>query len=105
MVAGGQNVAAEIKELVGDGRCKPESASRVFGVGNHQVHLVRFYHVAQVVAHDLAPRAAEYVTYKENLHEYLILTSAICADSRISTTLGGHGIAHRNAILAPAEWR
>src|SRR5689334_19170376 len=84
MVAGGKNVAAQIKELVGNGRCKPKSPGRVLGVGNHQIDLVRLHHVAQVVAHDLAPHAAEYVTYKENLHEYLILTSAICAESGIS---------------------
>src|SRR5579859_1513446 len=68
MVAGGQNVAAHIKEFVGDGRCKPEPARRVFGVGNHQIDLVRLHHVAQVVAYDLAPRTAEDITYKKNLH-------------------------------------
>jgi hypothetical protein len=63
--------------------------------------------VSQVVAHDLAPRAAEYVTYKENLHEYLILTSAICAGSGIFDRPWRvrYGIAQRNAILSPAKWR
>src|SRR6478735_6296169 len=74
MVAGGKNVAAQIKKLIGDARCEPETAGRVFGVGNHQIDLVCLHHVAQVVAHDLTPRAAEYVANKENLHQYLILT-------------------------------
>src|SRR5689334_9153968 len=75
MVAGGKNVAAHIKKLIGDGRCEPKTAGRVFGVGNHQIDLVRLHHVTQLVAHGLWSWAAEGIAYKENLHEYSILTS------------------------------
>ena len=79
VIAGGKHLAAQVEELVGDGRGQAEAASGVFGVGDHQVNAVRLHQVTEMIVDDLAPRAAKDVADEKNLHAvpvFLILPSS-----------------------------
>ena len=59
MVAGGQHVGAQVEEFFGNLRGHAEAAGGVLGVDDGEFDVVRLAHVADVLAHDPAPRAAE----------------------------------------------
>ena len=59
VVAGGQHVRAQIEELFGDLRRQAKAAGGVFRIDDGQLDVVRLAQVADVLAHDPAPRAAE----------------------------------------------
>ena len=59
---------AEIEELFGDGGRDAESAGSVFAVDDEQVDGVRFQHVREVLAHDVAAGGTEDVADEENIH-------------------------------------
>jgi hypothetical protein len=67
MVAGGQDIRAKIEEILGELGRQAEAARGVFGVDDDQFHDVRLAHMADVLAHDPAPRTAENVADEENV--------------------------------------
>src|SRR5205085_4090289 len=54
-----------------------ESASGIFGVGDHQINMVGLDQLGQVVAQNLASRASEDVAHEKDLHKDLSLDSNI----------------------------
>src|SRR6185437_5242366 len=76
MIAGGQHLASQVEELIGDRRCKAETSGGILRIGDDQIDLMAFHHVLQVVAHNPASCAAEYIANEEDFHkqESLILT-------------------------------
>ena len=66
VVAGGEDVGAEVEELVGDRRGEAESAGGVFSVDDDEVDGAALDDVADVLAHDAATGAAEDVADEED---------------------------------------
>ncbi len=69
MVAGGENVRAEIEQLVGDGGCQTESTGGVFRVDNHEIDAVAGDDVTDVFPYDATAGAAEHIADEEDAHE------------------------------------
>ena len=68
VVAGGQNIRAQIEEVLGKLRRQAKAAGGVFGIDDGELDVVRRAQMADVLAHDPAPRAAEDVADEENVH-------------------------------------
>src|SRR5579864_6128843 len=68
VIAGGEDVAAQVEKILGNGGGKAKTAGSIFRVGNQKIDFVRFHELGRVIAKDLAPRAAEDVTHEEDLH-------------------------------------
>ena len=68
VVAGGDDVGAEVEELFGDGGREAEAAGGVFAVDDEEIDGVGFKHVGQVLADDVAAGGAEDIADKEDLH-------------------------------------
>jgi hypothetical protein len=66
MVARGDDMRAEIEQLIGDGGRNAKATSRVFSINDDEVDLTLFDHMAKVLAHDAAASAPENVSYKKN---------------------------------------
>src|SRR6266849_2927653 len=64
VVAGGQYVATQVKDFVGDRGSQPEAASGIFRVGNHQINFVGLHNVGKMVADNLAPGTTENIADK-----------------------------------------
>ena len=77
VIAGGQHIGAQVEDLLGDLRRHAEAAGGVLNVHDRQLDLVRLAHVADVLAHDPASRAAEDVADEKNVQvQLLALASA-----------------------------
>ena len=68
MIAGGDDVRAEIEELFSDGGREAEAAGGVFAVDDEEVDGVGLEQVGEVLMHDVAACGAEDIAYKQNLH-------------------------------------
>ena len=68
VVAGGDDVRAEVEELFGDGGRDAEAAGGVFAVDDEEVDGVGFEDVGKVLADDVAAGRAEDVADEENVH-------------------------------------
>jgi hypothetical protein len=68
VIAGGQNVGAEVEELFGDGRCEPEAAGGILRIHDHEVDLAFLDDMRQVLPHHPSPRTPENVPDKEQFH-------------------------------------
>ena len=68
MVAGGDDVGAEIEELFCDGRGDAEATSGVFTVDDEEVDGVGFEDVGEVFADDMAAGGAKDVSDKKDVH-------------------------------------
>jgi len=68
VVAGGDDVRAEVEELVGDGRREAEAAGGVFAVDDEEIDGVGFKDVRKVFADDVAAGGAKDIADKEDIH-------------------------------------
>jgi hypothetical protein len=68
VVAGGDDVRAEIEELVCDGGREAEAAGRVFAVDDEEIDGIGFKDVREVFADDVAAGGAEDVADEEDIH-------------------------------------
>ncbi len=68
MVAGGDDVGAEIEELVRDGGREAEAAGGVFAVDDEEIDGIGFKDVRQMFADDVAAGGAEDIADKEDIH-------------------------------------
>ena len=68
VVAGGDDVGAEVEELFGDGGRDAEAAGGVFAVDDEEVDGVGFEDVGEVFADDVAAGGAEDVADEEDIH-------------------------------------
>ena len=68
VVAGGDDVRAEVEELFCDGGREAEAAGGVFAVDDEEIDGVGFKHVGQVFADDVAAGGAEDIADKEDIH-------------------------------------
>ena len=68
MIAGGDDVGAEVEELFGDGGGEAEAAGGVFAVDDEEVDGVGFEDVGEVLMHDVAAGGAEDIADEENVH-------------------------------------
>ncbi len=59
MVAGGEDVGAQVEQFFGDLGSHAEAAGGVLGIDDGELDVVGLAHVADVFAHDLASCAAE----------------------------------------------
>jgi hypothetical protein len=75
VVAGGQYVRAQIEKLFGNLRSQAKAAGGVFRIDDGQLHLVRLTQMADVLAHDPAPRAAEDVADEKDVQKQLLALS------------------------------
>src|ERR1035438_3688445 len=66
MVAGGDDVNAQLEEFFSDLRSDAKAPGRVLPVSDGEIHAVLFLQLGQAFMHDGAPRAAENVTNEEN---------------------------------------
>jgi hypothetical protein len=62
MVAGGEHIGAHVKQFFGNLWCDSEAASGIFRIDDGEFDVMGFAYVADVLAYDAAPRAAENVT-------------------------------------------
>ncbi len=69
MVAGGEHVGAKVEQLFGDLRRYAETASGILRIDDGEFDVMRGAHVADVLAHDAAPRAAENVADEKNFQK------------------------------------
>jgi hypothetical protein len=83
VVARGQHMATQVKQLVGNGRREPKSARGIFRIGDHQINLVGFHYMAQMVAYDLASGTAEYIANEKYLH-VRIFDTTIAGEAAVS---------------------
>jgi hypothetical protein len=68
VIAGGDNVSAEVEELVGDGRGEAEAAGGVFSVDDEEIDGVGFKDVREVFADDVAAGGTEDVADEKDIH-------------------------------------
>ena len=68
VVAGGDDVGAEVEELFCDGGCEAEAAGGVFAVDDEEINVVGFKHVGKVFADDVAAGGAKDIADKEDIH-------------------------------------
>src|SRR5580698_1797012 len=83
MIARGHHIRAELEELIGDLRRHAEAARRVLDVHDGEINLVSLAHMADMLAHNPAPRAAKDVADKQNVQwsSFFWSDSDGCADS------------------------
>jgi hypothetical protein len=68
VVAGGDDVGAQVEELVGDGGGEAEAAGGVFAVDDEEIDGVGFEDVREVFADDVAAGGAEDIADEEDIH-------------------------------------
>ena len=68
VIAGGDDVGAEIEELFGDGGGEAEASGGVFAVDDEEVNVVGFKYVGQVFADDVAAGGAKDIADEEDIH-------------------------------------
>ena len=68
VVAGGDDVRAEVEEFFGDGGGDAEATSRVFAVDDEEVDGVGFEDVGEMLAYDVAAGRSEDVADEKNVH-------------------------------------
>src|SRR5206468_1117821 len=68
VIPGGEDVDAEGQQILGDGGCDAEAAGSVLAVRNGEVDAVGRDDILQVIGDDPAPRRAEDIADKENVH-------------------------------------
>ena len=68
VVAGGDDVGAEIEEFFSDGRCDAEAAGCIFAVDDEEIDGVGLEDVGQMFTNDMAAGGAEDVTDEEDIH-------------------------------------
>jgi len=66
VIAGGENVRAEVEEILGDGRGNTEAAGGIFRIDDDQVHAALGDDVREVLTNDTPASTAEDVAYKKN---------------------------------------
>src|SRR5579875_3941001 len=67
MIAGGDDMRAEIKEFFGDGGSYAEAPGCIFTIDDEQIDAVRLEDVRQMLPDDAPSGAAEDIAYKQNL--------------------------------------
>jgi len=72
VVAGGDDVGAEVEEFFGDGGCDAEAAGGVFAVDDKEIDGVSFEDVGEVLAYDVAAGRSEDVADEENVHLWIL---------------------------------
>ena len=75
VVAGGDDVGAEVEEFFGDGGGDAEAAGGVFAVDDEEVDGVGFEDVGKVLAYDVAAGGSEDIADKENVHLWILARS------------------------------
>jgi hypothetical protein len=68
VVAGGDDVRAKVKELLGERGRDAETAGGVFAIDDEEVDGVGFENVGEVFTNDVAAGGAEDVADEENIH-------------------------------------
>ena len=68
VIAGGDDVGAEVEELFGDGGGEAEAAGGVFAVDDKEIDGVGFKDVREVFADDVAAGGAKDIADKEDIH-------------------------------------
>lgn len=68
VVAGGDDVGAEVEELVGDGGCEAEAAGCVFAIDDEEIDGIGFEDVGEMFTDDVAAGGAEDIADKEDIH-------------------------------------
>ena len=68
VVAGGDDVSAEVKDLVSDRGSDAEAASGVFAIDDEEIDGVGFEDVGKMFADDVAAGGAEDVADEEDIH-------------------------------------
>src|SRR5579885_1242390 len=68
MIAGGEHVGAQFEKFLADRRGDAKAPGRIFDVDNQELDAVGLDKMMKMLAHDLAPRAAEHVADEENPH-------------------------------------
>ncbi len=68
VIAGGDDVRAEVEELFSDGGCEAEAAGGVFAVDDEEIDGVGLKQVGQMLVHYVPAGGPENIAYKQNLH-------------------------------------
>jgi hypothetical protein len=68
VIAGSDDVRAEVEELFSDGWREAEAAGGVFAVDDEKVDGVGLEQVGQVLVHNVAASGPKNIAYKQNLH-------------------------------------
>jgi hypothetical protein len=68
VIAGGNDVGAEVEELFCDGGRDAEAAGRVFAVDDEEIDGVGFKDVGEMFADDVAAGGAKDIADKEDIH-------------------------------------
>src|SRR5208337_4618657 len=88
MVAGGDDVDAQLEQFFRDLRSDAKTSGGILTVGDGEVHAVLLLQLGQAFMHDGASRAAENVTNEENAHVLQSLKSALNFDGTTGLTEG-----------------
>lgn len=77
VVAGGDDVGAEVEEFFCDGGSDAEAAGGVFAVDDEEVYGVSFEDVGEVLAYDVAAGRSEDVADEENVHVNILARGVV----------------------------
>jgi hypothetical protein len=84
VVAGGDDVGAEVEELVGEGGSEAEATGGVFAIDDKEVDGIGFKDVREMFADDVAAGGAEDIADEEDIHWKSLqrVRLRICTDNR-----------------------
>jgi hypothetical protein len=68
VIAGGDDVRAQIEELVGDRRCNAETAGGILPIDDYEIDRLLVDDVSKMLPYDPAAGLAKYVSHKQNPH-------------------------------------
>ena len=104
VVAGGDDVSAEVEELFCDGGRDAEAAGGVFAVDDEEIYGVGFEDVGEVLAYDVAAGRTEDVADEENVHLWILARERRfeMRDSRFAMRDAGRAWAGAEADPPPA---
>ena len=84
VVAGGDDVGAEIEEFFCERGGDAEAAGGVFAVDDEEVYGVRFEDVGEMFADDVAAGRAEDVADEENVHFWILRAKSVMREARFA---------------------
>ena len=74
MVAGGEDVNAEIEQIFGQRGGDSKPRGRIFAVGEHQINAMLAHQILQAIADDCASGASENVSDEQSSHSFSMVT-------------------------------
>jgi len=91
VIAGGDRIDADGEKFLGDGAGQSETARRVFAIGDDKIQFQTLAQAPQLGIHHIAPRLADNVAQKKNIHRKRRIPCSVKTMSRV-LSCGSEGI-------------